>query len=220
MRPCVDRLHAEVGEIQQRRPEAGRGDHVVGLEHEIAGLRRAVSTMHPEAVRVALDPLDRRVERERARRRVPRPRAAAGSGREPRRARAPRSAPAAASRARSAAPRGAARPRSRSPEFRLPITKTRLSAYCARLPARDVVRRPARSRGSSRLPRLGHADREHGRLAAVLAVRGRRARASRRPRAASTPSGSRSAPARRPARRTRPCPPPSRPATARPRSGP
>ncbi len=45
--------------------EAGRGDHVVDLELEIARAASCRSTMHPESVCAALDPLDRQVERER-----------------------------------------------------------------------------------------------------------------------------------------------------------
>ncbi len=62
----VDGHQPELGEVEQRRLEAGGRDHVVGAELERPVPGRPVSD-DPEAVRVALDPLDRHVEDVRAR---------------------------------------------------------------------------------------------------------------------------------------------------------
>ena len=58
----VFRPAEETPGIAERRPEARRRDHMVGLQHEVAGPRRPLEPGAVPPVGRAVDPLDRRVE--------------------------------------------------------------------------------------------------------------------------------------------------------------
>ena len=207
----ADRRDAEVGQVAERNAEARRRDDVVALEDELAVPRRAAH-VDAIAVGVTLDPLDRCVDdvapgtsanvlverlqvpkaqrREREHRRVHRPR-----------------------RREHDLPR----PRQealRDLEARVPLPDDEDAlAFVARGHLRvRVVRRILEAR-DRRLPRIGRAESEHARPAAIVPVR-RRERELPVLLRASTATRTRSGRGRRRAWRTRPARTPSRGAPA------
>ena len=61
----VERLHAELAQVAERRAESGRRDHLVHVEDHRAGVRRSLG-VHPPAVGGLLDVVDRAVDDEAA----------------------------------------------------------------------------------------------------------------------------------------------------------
>ena len=165
-----DGRQPEVGQVEKRRPEAGRDEHVVGLERQLARPRRP-ARRDPEGVAAPLDPLDGRVDDERA---------GPAAGVLVERVQVP------GADGQASDARGVHRARGREDELRGPREEpgrdleARVALADDEDPAAAVVLGRARvhvvprvlDARDRRLPGLGDADREHRGAAAVLAVGG------------------------------------------------